>query len=94
MLERRKFLAGLGFIACAPAIVRASSLMPVRSWGELHAGDPILTVDTAVPGSDRTALWIIRGIGISGEPTIERIIGSWSAACILGEGWFREVTSA
>ena len=32
MIERRALLrSGLGFIACAPAIVRASSLMPVRT---------------------------------------------------------------
>lgn len=30
-LPRRKFLAGLGAAICAPAIVRASSLMPVRA---------------------------------------------------------------
>lgn len=31
-LARRSFLgAGLAFVACAPAIVRASSLMPVKA---------------------------------------------------------------
>lgn len=31
-MDRRKFLGvSLGFI-CAPAVVRASSLMPVRAW--------------------------------------------------------------
>lgn len=34
MLERRKFLAGLTGLICAPAIVRASSIMPVRGWVE------------------------------------------------------------
>lgn len=32
MTDRRSFLSGLtGFIACSPAIVRASSLMPVKT---------------------------------------------------------------
>lgn len=31
MLERRKFLTGLTGLICAPAIVRAASIMPVRS---------------------------------------------------------------
>lgn len=30
LIERRKFLAGLGAMFAAPAIVRAASLMPVR----------------------------------------------------------------
>lgn len=35
MTTRRGLLLGLtGFVACAPAIVRVSSLMPVRSWAE------------------------------------------------------------
>jgi len=36
MLQRRKFLAGLTGIICAPAIVRASSLMAVRSFDEIR----------------------------------------------------------
>lgn len=32
MLERRRFLAGLTGLICAPAIVRAASIMPVRSF--------------------------------------------------------------
>lgn len=31
IIERRKFIAGLATLFSAPAIVRASSLMPVRS---------------------------------------------------------------
>lgn len=59
MLERRGFLKGLGLIICAPAIVRASSLMPVHSlpeeflleradikWGGLNIGD-VLTFPNA-----------------------------------------------
>lgn len=40
-IPRRKFLAGLGFIACAPAIVRASSLMPVRA---IKSDRPLMTL--------------------------------------------------
>lgn len=32
MLTRRTLLTGLGAIIAAPAIVRASSLMPVKAW--------------------------------------------------------------
>lgn len=32
MTSRRAFLTGLGSIICAPAIVRASSLMPVKAY--------------------------------------------------------------
>jgi hypothetical protein len=32
MLERRKLLTGLLALVSAPAIVRASSLMPVKPW--------------------------------------------------------------
>jgi hypothetical protein len=45
MIERRSFLrAGIGFIACAPAIVRASSLMAVKPW--MH--DQIVTVNVTI----------------------------------------------
>lgn len=33
-LPRRKFLAGLTGLIATPAIVRASSIMPVRGWDE------------------------------------------------------------
>lgn len=33
-VSRRVLLAGLGALICAPAIVRASSLMPVKAWKE------------------------------------------------------------
>jgi hypothetical protein len=35
MILRRSFLLGIGATMAAPAIVRASSLMPVRSVGSL-----------------------------------------------------------
>lgn len=34
MITRRTLLAGLGAVVAAPAIVRASSLMPVKAWLE------------------------------------------------------------
>ncbi len=34
ILPRRTFLAGLGFIAAAPAIVKAASLMPIKAYHE------------------------------------------------------------
>ncbi len=34
-MNRRKLITGIGALVCAPAIVRAASLMPVRAWGPL-----------------------------------------------------------
>lgn len=31
MIPRRRFLAGLGALLCAPAIVRVSAIMPVKA---------------------------------------------------------------
>jgi hypothetical protein len=38
VIPRRKFLIGLGALVAAPAIVRASSLMPVKlmQWSDWH----------------------------------------------------------
>ncbi len=33
-MNRRELVTGIGALICAPAIVRASSLMPVRAWDE------------------------------------------------------------
>lgn len=39
--SRRGFIAGLGaLVIAAPAIVRASSLMPVRAWREIALPEP------------------------------------------------------
>lgn len=48
VIARRTLLAGLGFVACAPAIVRASSLMPVRAWKPYWPGDILMWLE----GSD------------------------------------------
>ncbi len=50
MLERRRFLAGLTGLICAPAIVRAASIMPVRPW----IGDGVAFVSMAHPMSEWT----------------------------------------
>jgi hypothetical protein len=43
LVPRRSFLLGLGSLLCAPAVVRASSLMPLRAswhdWGEIVIDD-------------------------------------------------------
>lgn len=36
-LTRRRLIAGLGLVLCAPTIVRAASLMPVRALPESGA---------------------------------------------------------
>lgn len=67
-LPRRKFLAGLAGIIAAPAIVRASSLMPVRGYVDgpqahtvyfLQRRGFTVTMDPAVPGGDMTALFLL-----------------------------------
>ena len=35
MIDRRTLLTGLASIIAAPAIVRASSLMPIKAWDDL-----------------------------------------------------------
>lgn len=34
ILSRRKLIGGLGLLIASPAIVRASSLMPVKAWDD------------------------------------------------------------
>jgi hypothetical protein len=51
LLQRRSFLVGLGAsLVCAPAIVRASSLMPVKAveWPDIFAGHEF-TFRTSLP---------------------------------------------
>jgi hypothetical protein len=35
MMQRRAFLTGIGAVIASPAIVRASSLMPVKVWRDI-----------------------------------------------------------
>lgn len=44
MTTRRTFLTGLTTIIAAPAIVRASSLMPVKAWSETSLVAPGLNL--------------------------------------------------
>jgi hypothetical protein len=52
LISRRGLITGLGSILAAPAIVRASSIMPVKAWADrvVWTGDGITTncVITAV----------------------------------------------
>lgn len=57
MIGRRSFLAGVFSAFAAPAIVRASSIMPVRS---IYRGVPILTVDDL----ELDPLRLFTGVGI------------------------------
>src|SRR5438445_13735248 len=57
-LPRRKFLAGLAGIIAAPAIVRASSIMPVRSFSESYSLQPyVIGID--VGGVDSAVYFLL-----------------------------------
>lgn len=51
ILPRRRFLAGLGSALAAPAIVRASSLMPVRAYEAGEWMPEVIFPGEAVPHS-------------------------------------------
>lgn len=51
IMNRRKLLGGLGLLIAAPAIVKASSLMPVKAYAET-AEMPIFTAGPFEPGTD------------------------------------------
>lgn len=60
---RRSVLTGLGALICAPAIVRASSLMPVRAWTEDYAPElwaGVKPVWTPTPGFTLSAARIAK----------------------------------
>jgi hypothetical protein len=42
LLNRRGLITGLASLVAAPAIVRASSLMPVKAWDAIHPLQPDL----------------------------------------------------
>ena len=52
MVERRALLKGLGALICAPAIVRVSSLMPVRAWRDAATSATFTTSATNMSGAD------------------------------------------
>lgn len=73
MIARRSFLASMLAVAAAPAIVRAASLMPVRSvfMGASSAGLEVTAVDTVYPfrsmiqtfvKDELTGLWKTSGL--------------------------------
>lgn len=43
---RRSLITGIGALLCAPAIVRASSIMPVKAWSDqwVRANSPMVRV--------------------------------------------------
>lgn len=47
ILTRRKLIGGVGLLVAAPAIVRASSLMPVKALAHLE-GMPVITYEDPV----------------------------------------------
>lgn len=71
---RRSFLRGLGFIACAPAIVRASSLMPMRP------APNFIGIDWG--GKDSTVIWLLKQRPVAPEAAYlewfqERIVATF-----------------
>ncbi len=52
---RRSLITGLASLLCAPAIVRASSLMPVKAWPETA-----VVLQTNSAAADPTAWVIVR----------------------------------
>ncbi len=74
-LGRRGFIGGIAALVAAPAIVRASSIMPVRSFerttfgpvvnGMLNVGDVISFPENPIPGTRQFIVTAITG------PTIE-----------------------
>ena len=55
MMNRRGLITGLvGFVACAPAIVRAASIMPVRAWIDTPPPQPAWLVE---PVNAKEMLW-------------------------------------
>jgi len=66
MIPRRQFIKNLiAFTATAPAIVRASSLMPVKSFGPV-----LLGVDDAITVSVQKVYWQGRIWWITGRDNI------------------------
>lgn len=49
IIHRRGMLTGLGALICAPAIVRASSLMPVKAFSTWDASDITYTATEGGP---------------------------------------------
>ena len=75
LLPRRKFLIGLGaLLVCAPAIVRATSIMPIKV-------ERFTALDLALADAERTGYFILhttrRSPGGSQHLADAEIIGQW-----------------
>jgi hypothetical protein len=58
VMPRRAFLKGLVGLIAAPAIVRASSLMPVKAWVEALAPESILPFAELTELQRRQQKWV------------------------------------
>ena len=60
VLSRRGFLAGLGSLLAAPAVVRAEALVPIVPWGPtfwcMHGGGMLACRDDDLVGVDLASL--------------------------------------
>ena len=66
LITRRSLVTGLLGLVAAPAIVRASSLMPVKAWADAAIADEIYTVTGTYSG----------GITIEMLREAQRILGN------------------
>lgn len=69
MIHRRQLLTGLIGLIAAPAIVRATSLMPIKSWID----DGIALNSMSHPPGPDFVEFTIRGLDAFGKKTIERL---------------------
>lgn len=70
MTSRRALLTGLvGFVACAPAIVRATSVMPVRPFDDETTGGFLVKEESL----DDLIMLSVSGVNAFGERVIEKI---------------------
>lgn len=74
MITRRTVLRGLIFAAAAPAIVRATSLMPMKAWAPLGGPmtiEKMLRAREILRAADQRRIWA-EEIWASGRDTIWR----------------------
>lgn len=82
--DRRSFVRGLLFVAAAPAIVRITSIMPVKAF---RANLPLYTVDGIHPHAElyNFCNHIIEGIGVN-----DYTFATQNAARLEYNEWIRE----
>lgn len=83
MNTRRQFLFGVGAFLAAPAIVRVSSIMPIKPW--LPLGVPRLLRVTIPPFPSGTYLFTVAGFTQYGEWIKEQIRSGQSSATLFRE---------